>query len=296
MPKPFFILIFLIICSSLSITSCKNSKISNPEKPVDLLFITQDEKPDSLSPAGIEELQIPSSGSTIYGFEYTANGKKLHPTIIFLHGLPGNERNLDLAQNLRRGGYNVVFFNYRGSWGSEGKYSFENSIEDVDAVISLITDPANLERYKVDRFRIALIGHSMGAGIALIEGLNNENVKAVVGISVWNPFTLLQGPEAMGNLLGLKEYITTLGMLKTDPNTYLQDMLNKVENYNIEKMVSETKKPVLIIDEHKNNDYFGRYADKKNLTYKIWDSDLAFTNRRIALSSELKSWLDKHLK
>ena len=289
-------LIFLLICMSFIFTACENNAVLKTKKTVPYSFISQDEQQDSLSPAGIEELQINSSGSLIYGFEYTANGKKLHPTIIFMHGLPGNERNLDIAQNLRRAGYNTVFFNYRGSWGSEGKYSFANSIQDVDAVINHITDSANQERFKVDPKRIALVGHSLGAGIALLEGLNNKRVKAVVGISVFNPFTIFQGPQAPGNLIGLKEYLSTLGMLKTDPNIYLQDILDKVNDYNIEKMVSETNKPVLIIDEQKNNIYFGQYSDKKNLTYRIWDTDLAFTNRRIALSNELKDWLDKNLK
>ncbi|MBC7746266.1 MAG: alpha/beta fold hydrolase [Flavobacterium sp.] len=290
------LIINLLICLLLFIAACTNNKINNSQKLVDITFITQDEKSDSISPAGIEELQIKSSGSTIYGFEYIANGRKLHPTVIFLHGLPGNERNLDLAQNLRRAGYNVVFFNYRGSWGSEGTYSFENSIEDVDAVISYITDSVYTERFKVDKSRIALVGHSMGAGIALINGINNKKVKAIAGISVFNPFTLFQGKKAEGNLIGLKEYISTLGMLKTDPNIFLRNMLSKLNDYNIENLVSKSQKPILIIDEQKNNIYFDRYVEKPNFAYKIWDTDLAFTNRRIALSVELKTWLDTNLK
>jgi hypothetical protein len=37
------------------------------------------------------------------------------------HGLPGNEEFLDLAQAVRRAGWNTVTFNYRGPWGSPGK-------------------------------------------------------------------------------------------------------------------------------------------------------------------------------
>lgn len=296
MQKPYLTVLILLFCFSIIISSCKNQVNYKSEKAVNNLFIIQDEKPDSLSPAGIVELQIPSSGSTIYSFAYTANGEKLHPTVVFLHGMPGNERNLDLAQNLRRGGYNVVYFNYRGSWGSEGQYSFSNGLQDVDAVINFITDSVHSKQLKVDTARIALIGHSMGAGMALIDGINNPRVKAIAGISVFNPYTLLQGNDAPGNLLGLKEYISTLGMLNTDANSYLKDMLSDLNHYNIEEMVAKTQKAVLVIDEHKNNNYLNRYADKKNLTYKIWDTDHAFTNKRIALSTELKGWLDKNLK
>jgi len=51
---------------------------------------------------------------------YEAQGAGPHPTVVLLHGFPGNEKNLVLAQALRRAGWNVVFFHYRGSWGSGG--------------------------------------------------------------------------------------------------------------------------------------------------------------------------------
>ena len=296
MQKPYLLCIILSISTSLFIYSCKNqSPISTSKADVEA-FVMQDEKPDSISPAGIVELQIPSSGSTLYGFAYTANGEGLHPTAVLLHGLPGNERNLDVAQNLRRGGYNVIYFNYRGSWGSEGKYSFSNNLEDTQAVVNYITDSLNREKLKIDTARIALVGHSMGAGVALLNGINNRHIKAVAGVSVFNPYTVLQGNSAPANLLQLREYILTLGMLNTEAEIYLKEMVSNLNEYNIEKMVAVTQKPVLVIDEHKNNEYLAKYTQKKNLTYKIWDTDHAFTNRRIALSTELKHWLDQNLK
>lgn len=57
------------------------------------------------------------------GLIYIASGAGPHPTVILLHGYPGNEKNLDLAQSLRREGWNVLFFHYRGAWGSEGEFS-----------------------------------------------------------------------------------------------------------------------------------------------------------------------------
>ncbi|WP_051189783.1 alpha/beta hydrolase family protein [Daejeonella oryzae] len=273
--------------------SCTH-KAKDPGKS-SINFIVVDEKPDSINPAGIEELKFNSSGSTIYGFEYKANGAGPHPTVILLHGLPGNERNLDLAQNLRRAGYNVVFFNYRGSWGSEGIYSFSNSLADIGSVIDHLTDPKNQELLRIDVNRIALIGHSQGAGLALIEGINDPRVKAIAGISVFNPYTIFKGNETKGNLTSLKEYISSLGVLNCDPNTYLKELLSNVISYNIEELVKKTKKPILIIDEHKNNMYLNKYKDKETLKYQIWSTDHAFTNKRIALSVELNNWLLKNL-
>ena len=49
-------------------------------------------------PARMEVLHIPSGDVKINGVAYLAAGAGMHPTFVLLHGLPGNEKNLDLAQ------------------------------------------------------------------------------------------------------------------------------------------------------------------------------------------------------
>jgi hypothetical protein len=209
------------------LASCKSdNKINSKKRSIE--YIQNDLKPDEFFPAGQVELQIQSDGLTMYGFAYTADGKGPHPTVILLHGLPGNERSLDLAQNIRRAGYNVIYFNYRGTWG----------------------------------------------------------------ISVFNPFTLLQGEGAEGNLIGLKEYLLTLGMLNCNPNKFLDDILAKLDSYDIETQVSRSNKAILVIDEHQNNTNFSKFNPRQNFDYKMWNTDHAFTNRRIALTKEIVNWLD----
>lgn len=82
--------------------------------------IYTDPQQDKKHPARMEVLQIPTGGVLINGVAYTAAGAGPHPTMILFHGLPGDEKNLDLAQAVRRAGWNVVTLNYRGSWGSPG--------------------------------------------------------------------------------------------------------------------------------------------------------------------------------
>src|SRR4051812_45063848 len=79
--------------------------------------------------ASMVTMQIPSHGSPMNGLVYVAAGAGPHPVVILLHGFPGNERNLDLAQDMRRAGWDVLFFNYRGSWGTPGDFSFSHSME-----------------------------------------------------------------------------------------------------------------------------------------------------------------------
>jgi pimeloyl-ACP methyl ester carboxylesterase len=85
--------------------------------------------------------------------------------LVICHGLPGNEKNLDLAQAVRRAGWNAVTFNYRGSWGSPGAFRFAQNLEDADSVLAYLRDPANAARLAIDTKRIAIAGHSMGGWV-----------------------------------------------------------------------------------------------------------------------------------
>jgi pimeloyl-ACP methyl ester carboxylesterase len=122
---------------------------------------------DPAHPAGMTVLHIPSHGVLINGVVYSPPGAGPHPTLVICHGLPGNEKNLDLAQAVRRAGWNAVTFNYRGSWGSPGNFRFAQNLEDADAVLGYLRDPANAAKLGVDPKRIAIAGHSMGGWVTV---------------------------------------------------------------------------------------------------------------------------------
>lgn len=134
----------------------------------------------------MEAFQLPSHGALLNALVYVAAGPGPHPTILLLHGFPGNERNLDLAQGFRRAGYNVLFFDYRGSWGSPGDFTFTHSIEDTDAAIAYLRTPANAAKLRVDSNVLILIGHSMGGMIAAIVAAHDPAIRAVGLISAAN--------------------------------------------------------------------------------------------------------------
>ncbi len=52
---------------------------------------------DADYPPAIEELQFAIEGDRVSGISYLANGKGPHPTLVLVHGFPGNEKNLDIA-------------------------------------------------------------------------------------------------------------------------------------------------------------------------------------------------------
>ncbi len=145
--------------------------------------ITTDLATDKAHPAKMESFQLPSHGSQLNALLYIAAGARPHPTVLLLHGFPGNEKNLDLAQTLRRAGYNVLFFNYRGSWGSPGQFSFTHCIEDVQSALAYLRDPANAAKLHVDPADLIVIGHSMGGFMARYAAAQDAGIKAVALIS-----------------------------------------------------------------------------------------------------------------
>src|SRR3984957_9664900 len=122
--------------------------------------IFTDPPADKAHPAAMTVIRIPTHGVLINGVVYQPTGAGPHPTIVICHGLPGNEKNLDLAQALRRAGWNAVTFNYRGSWCSPGKFRFTQNLEDASAVLAYLRDPANATKLGVDTKRMVLAGHS----------------------------------------------------------------------------------------------------------------------------------------
>jgi acetyl esterase/lipase len=148
--------------------------------------VISDPPPDKAFPAEMDAVPIPSHGSTMHGVLYVASGAGPHPTLLFMHGFPGNEQNLDLAQSVRRAGWNVLTFHYRGSWGSEGAFSFRHALEDADSAIAFLRDPGNAKKYRIDPTRIAAAGHSMGGQMAAHAGATDQAILAVALISAWN--------------------------------------------------------------------------------------------------------------
>jgi len=145
--------------------------------------IYTDPPADAAYPAGMAVLHIPSHGVEINGVVYQPSGAGAHPTLVICHGLPGNEKNLDLAQAVRRAGWNAVTFNYRGSWGSPGVYRFAQNLEDADAVLAYLRDPANAARLGVDPKRIAIAGHSMGGWVTVHTAAHDHGLVGAVLIS-----------------------------------------------------------------------------------------------------------------
>jgi pimeloyl-ACP methyl ester carboxylesterase len=141
---------------------------------------------DAAFPAHNQQLLIPSHGVGMNALLFVAAGKGPHPTVILMHGLPGNERNLDLAQAIRRAGWDCLTFTYRGAWGSPGDFSISNAMEDTAAALDFARSPAGA-KYGIDARHIVLAGHSMGGATATMTAAETSGLEGLILIDPWNP-------------------------------------------------------------------------------------------------------------
>ncbi len=257
---------------------------------------------DADHPPAIAELNFKSGGQRLNGLMYQANGSGPHPTVILLHGYPGNEKNLDLAQALRRGGFNVLFFHYRGAWGSEGEFSFNNVIEDVGSALGFLR--SNAEGYKVDTDHITLIGHSMGGFAALQGAARDKNVHCVAGISAANlggrAANFAKGSEAAK---GFSNYSDGLQMLAGwSGDKAISEIIANGESFNLNALAPRLSgKSVLLIAGDKDGAVPAqtvhrpmaaayKMQDGLNLTEMVLSGDHSFSWSRGTLIQTVLDW------
>lgn len=215
-------------------------------------IILRDLKWDINSPASSTELFIPSGNSQIAGLIYNANGSQKHPTLLLLHGYPGNERNLDIAQVVRSRGWNVIYFDYRGSWGSQGKFSFKNCVEDVVNVVSFCNKYQ--DSLKIDTSNIVLFGHSMGGWVCLKALQVLPSIKKGFVLSTWDIAKDFKNVSNEKEMLRLAKDPNIAGKYFV-LNTSLKDLYTPVlQDQTYFNLLNDTKiladKQIVMIDEH----------------------------------------------
>lgn len=144
--------------------------------------VTEDPTPRN-PPASLQSAVIPSGDAALNAVFYLPGGAAPAPVVILLHGLPGEERNQDLAQVLRRAGYAVLLPHYRGAWGSPGAFSFRHCLEDVEAMLRWLDTPAVRDAFHLDGRPRALVGHSMGGFMALRAGAGHPRVDRIISLA-----------------------------------------------------------------------------------------------------------------
>ena len=269
--------------------------------------ISSDPARDPANPAAMETFQLPSHGALLNALVYVAEGPGPHPVVVLLHGFPGNEKNLDLAQALRRAGWDVLYFDYRGSWGSPGDFSFTHCIEDTQAAIAYMREPANAKKLRADPARIVLVGHSMGGFMANYAGAQDPKIEAVVMISAADQGGMRARSEAnpSGDEDAVKSIAASLAaegmapLAGCTPESLAREIIANHAQWEFTTNAAKlATRPVLVITSDDGlapaNAAFVAAARKAGGTKVIaahMTTDHSYSDERIALETVVLNWL-----
>ena len=269
--------------------------------------ITTDPAPDKANPAAMQSFQLPSHGALLNAIVYVASGPGPHPVVILLHGFPGNEKNLDLAQTIRRAGWDVLFFNYRGSWGSPGSFSFTHAMEDTQSAIAYLRDPANAAKLRSDPKYIVLVGHSMGGMVAANVAAADPDIRGVGLISAanmaGNVLPVVKANQQDAALPRIEQGLAAEGMAPLagcTPESLARELLANAAKWHIPDLAPKlSARPILVVT---SDDGLADSSDAlvANLK-KIGDTEVnevhiatdhAYSDHRIALQQTVLEGLD----
>jgi pimeloyl-ACP methyl ester carboxylesterase len=129
-------------------------------------------------------IDFDSKGDTVYGKFAPGKGALPRTTVLLVPGFPGGEQDvLGLAGCLSQRGINALFFNYRGTYRSEGTLTLDGSLEDVGAAMEYLHRESVVRRFQIDPSRIVLGGYSHGGGLSLIYAAAHPEIRRVFSIA-----------------------------------------------------------------------------------------------------------------
>lgn len=264
--------------------------------------VIADPAADAANPAGMSAFVIPAKDGAMNAVMYTAAGRGPHPTLLLLHGFPGNEQNLDLAQAARRAGWNVLTLHYRGSWGSPGTFSFGGAAEDAHTALAFLRDPATVSKYRVDTKYIAVAGHSMGGFMAADVAADDPQVAGLFLIDAWDPSVTAQTLSTPAGVAAWKEEVAgdLPPLAGTSYDALTAEISGNTERFDLgRRVLSYGNRPLVLVGAERGIGGMSRAvageAQSAGATAQlsIWPTDHSFSDKRVALADLLVRWLDQ---
>jgi len=233
-----------------------------------------------------------SHGENCLAILFEPDTPKPWPTILLCHGFPGIDKHYDLAEGFRENGFLSLIIHYRGTWGSDGAFSFFGALDDASAALDYLES-----REDVLKSKLAIFGHSMGSWVAIITAARDPRIKAIVsasGIGDMSKYKRADTPT-------LEPYYQFVKGLT--PEIIKEERKMRERKYNpIDYVDTLSPKPLLIV--HGDSDawvdvrhsklLYNKAKEPKEL-YIIENTDHRFTRKRRKVIKKIVKWMKKNL-
>jgi pimeloyl-ACP methyl ester carboxylesterase len=244
---------------------------------------------------------MPTGGIHIPAMFYTAADTGKHPTVVLFTGMPGAEMNSDLIYAIRRAGWNVVAFHYRGSWGSGGGFSLNHCIEDAAAAVEWLRNPGPEIAPFIDPTRIVVAGHSFGGWLAGYTAAHDPKIMGAAMISAADLATPPDTPRPdLVQYLDGWVHIKNMTILDAKAEDLADEALRAGATWDLTKMSDAlARHPLLVISA---NDGLQPFDDAvasavaakpgAEVTNVHFATNHGYNDKRIALAGALVAWLE----
>lgn len=214
------------------------------------------------------------------------------PAVLFLHGFPGAEKNIDVQRALLERGVASFAPHFHGSWGSGGVYRFSSLVDQARASLRYLA-----RRPWADPARLAVFGFSMGGWTAIHLGAREKGLRAVAAVA----------PVGGGEMAGFaaRDFIRRAcrPLQAPAPLPLYRDFVRTLRAADPARSAAELKCPLLLI--HGTRDVIVPYAVSRRIhaasggrarLVSAPGATHSFLDRREWLTRTAADWLAKALK
>lgn len=216
---------------------------------------------------------------------------KKFPAVLFLHGLPGSEKNVDIQRELLKRGIASFAPHFCGAWGSGGVYQ----ISDLAAQARVALKFMRSQPF-VDGKRVAVFGFSMGGWAALNLTSFEPALRTAVAVAP------VGGPEVLNkDTRAAIAHLSRSLRIKSEPSFY-RDFIRAIHENDPARSVARFGRPLLLIHGSADNVVFPAVSErlfaaakgpKKLVRAKGAHHD--FLDRRPWLTRVVADWFEQNL-
>lgn len=258
----------------------------------------------------LEAFRIKHEGIELQCYFHRATGKGPFPTIILLQGwASGGKDSLQIGATLAGSGINSLTIHYRGTYLSEGVFTYDGLYEDLDYIYNLMKTAEFQKKFNIDPSKIIIGGHSFGGAHSITYAANNPQIEYVFSVGAPDH---AQVARAYANDPQIAEMLDALFAEMEAPKgpvrggvEALRDLVKNPDRHDLRKLAPHFKGRKLLIisgwddpratvDDHSLPFYRAlKKAGVEDVRFIAYHTDHSFKNVRKQMIDDILNWISE---